>query len=191
MLLNLFGRTSFLRFLLDGFCLARTAPRLLALVFCVGCGTSLGMISWRWAGEPRAGIALLPILGILCVAFVLWAFQLGHLRLFYPFPVCRRGKCRTHRVYTWDVRTIYGRVGWGCYVYRCNCGDHYFRRGKRFMEILPPEPSLESSEYSGDIAITEANTRPYKKLTGFRQWGDDHDLVGRDTAGRGNRDSRL
>ena len=166
----LIGRTSYLRFLFDLVLLARTGPRLLAVVLCVGCGNLLGVLSWRWAGEPPLGLVLLPALGVLVVTFLFWALQLGRLRLFYPFPLCRKGKCRTHRDYTWDVRTIYGRVGWGCYVYRCNCDDHYFRRGKRFMVIVLPEHLKETS---GDIAITEENTRPYKRLTGFRQWSDD------------------
>ena len=178
MYLSLFGRTSFLRFLFDGSLLVRTLPRLLALVTCVACGNLLGVYVWRWAGEPPVGLALMPPLGILFVAFLLWAFQLGRLRLFYPFPVCRRGKCRTYKDYTWDARTIYGRVGWRCYVYRCNCGDHYFRRGKRFMELVPPD----DLEASGDVAITEEITRPYMRLVGFRRWSYDHEPVGRDTA---------
>lgn len=165
----LIGRTSYLRFLFDGFCLARTLPRLLAMQFCVMSGTALGVLSWRWAGGSSEGLVLPSILGILFVAFVLWALQLGCLGLFYPFPVCRRGKCSTFRDYTWDVRTIYGRVGWGCYVYRCSCNDHYFRRGKRFMEIVPPE----DLEALGDIAITKENTRPYMRLVGFRRWSED------------------
>ncbi len=174
----LIGRTSYLRFLFDLVLLARTGPRLLAVVLCVGCGTALGGLSWRWASEPPIGLVLLPALGVLFVALFIWAIQLGRLRLFYPFPLCRQGKCRTYRDYTWDVRTIYGRVGWGCYVYRCSCDDHYFRRGKRFMEIVPPE----DLEASGEIAMAEVITRPYKRLTGLRQWSDDHDPVGRDTA---------
>lgn len=174
----LIGRISYLRFLFDLILIARTGPRLLAVVLCVGCGTALGGLSWRWGGEPPIGLVLRPALGVLFVTFLFWALQLGRLRLFFPLPLCRQGKCRTYRDYTWNVRTIYGRLGWGCYVYRCNCGDHYFRRGKRFMEIVPPE----GLDASGDIAITEENTRPYMRLAGFRQWGDDHDPVGHDTA---------
>jgi len=77
--------------------------------------------------------------------------------------------------YSWDADTIYGKRKWGCYIYRCNCGDHYLRHGKRFMEILPPS----SAEVIGEwVTVTEANTRSYKKLTGFREWSDDNDLNG-------------
>ncbi len=46
------------------------------------------------------------------------------------------------------------------------------------MEIVPPD----DLEASGDIVITEEDTRPYKRLTGFRQWSDEHEPVGHDTA---------
>ncbi|MBL7648283.1 MAG: hypothetical protein JNK74_19065 [Candidatus Hydrogenedentes bacterium] len=42
------------------------------------------------------------------------------------------------------------------------------------MEIILPEHLKETS---GDIAITGEIMRPYKRLTGFRQWDEDRGPV--------------
>lgn len=36
----------------------------------------------------------------------------------------------------WRKGTIYGREKDGSYKYRCKCGDHFLRDGKRFMQVL-------------------------------------------------------
>lgn len=175
------GPSSFPHFLADVLASGRTFPGLIRIQFLVVSGTLLAWGSWCWLGQPLgpAGWYVLLFPSGMIVSLLLWAFLLGRIRFFFPFPTCRRGVCRTMANYSWDAGTIYGKRKWGCYIYQCACGDSYLRYGKRFMKILPPSSDLEDSEVSeGWVTITEANTRPYKRLTGFRSWSDDDDPSG-------------
>jgi hypothetical protein len=89
-------------------------------------------------------------------AFMLtWAVIVGRILVLYPFPVCRQGKCRGFRQFAWRLGTIHGWEEWGLHRYRCQCGDQYIRRGRRFNQLLPDGKEL-----------------PYKRLVGFRTWAD-------------------
>lgn len=173
----LFGHASFLCFLLEGVLCARTLPRLLVIQIVFLLSIILGMAIWRWIGDPLGGfgsVMAVTLCGLL-IAFVLWVLLLGQILLFYPFPSCKQGQCSTIADYKWDARFIYGRVGWNRYVYECRCGDTYFRHGERFLLIVKPDGISDSSR---DVPITSGNTRPYKKLIGFRRWGRDDDPSG-------------
>jgi len=102
------------------------------------------------------------------IYFLSWAFLLGRILLFFPFPVCRKGKCNSIDDYSWFHGTFFGKCKWGVYWYKCHCGDQYLRRGKRFLFI--PEPKNPPSPW---VDIRKGTTRPYKKLVGFRKWADD------------------
>jgi hypothetical protein len=118
---------------------------------------------WRiaaWIGFPMVFITL---------SLIIWAFLLGRLLLFVPFPSCRKGKCHGIDDYSWFHGTFFGKCRWGLYWYKCHCGDQYLRRGKKFMEFIP-EPKDPPSPW---IDIRKGTTRPYKKLIGFRKWADD------------------
>ena len=90
------------------------------------------------------------------VFFSSWAFFLGRILLFYPFPSCRNGKCSSIDDYTSNWGSLFGREKWGLYCYKCGCGLAYVRVGKRFMEVLP-----------------DGTRRSYKRLVGCRKWIDD------------------
>lgn len=171
---KIFGPLSFPHFVLFGFVCARTAPRLLAIVVIVACGACTGLLFCRWSGTPIAPIGLPAATALSCLLFslLLWVLLLGRLLLIYPLPACRNGKCSGYTAYSWSIMSIYGRIRWDRYLYQCKCGDHYLRHRKRFIEIVAPEPS--DSQFGEWIPITEANTRAYKRLSGFRNWIDDN-----------------
>lgn len=96
------------------------------------------------------------ILGAFASYLFTWVFLVGRLLFFFPLPVCRQGCCQGYNNYDWPISTIHGWEGWKVYRYRCRCQDEYIRVGKKFLEVLP-----------------DKQTRPYKKLVGFRRWTDD------------------
>jgi hypothetical protein len=138
---------------------ALTLPRLLIAVFWSDCGALLWFALRKPLGRP--GIWVFGILGFVAGVIITRAVLIGRLRLFFPFPLCRQGKCyRFGQDYVWRLGTLFGYEVKGIYLYRCRCGDMYLREGKRFMALLPDD-----------------TTRPYKKLVGFRKWEDDSVLL--------------
>jgi|SRR5580658_5407114 hypothetical protein len=134
-----------------------TLPRLLGWAFWIICGTLLGLALERTWG--KLGFFVGFVVGMMGGVIVLWAVLLGRLLLWFPLPICRRGRChRFGKDYEWRSGTIYGWEGKGLYLYVCKCGDKYIRRAGRFMEVLP-----------------DGTRRPYQKLVGFRRWADDLD----------------
>ena len=113
-----------------------------------------------WIGFPIVFVAL---------CLIVWAALLSRLLLFFPFPICRKGKCHSIDDYSWSMGSYFGKCWWGVYWYRCRCGDEYLRRGKRFMEFIPEVVKPPSPWFY----ISKGTTRPYKKLVGFRKWVDD------------------
>ena len=148
--------TTFVVFLIEGMT-GRTAVRMFLVYFWLSCGALLGGILsgflniTRWVTVPT---------GILIVLLLMWAVMVGRLLLFFPLPLCRRGKCRELFDYRWKVGSIFGREKWGIYSYKCECGDSYVRHGRRFM-----------------LLNADGTKCPYKKLIGFRTWIDDSDLL--------------
>lgn len=122
----------------------------------------------------------IAVLVAFCVVYVgTWVALMGRILLFFPFPLCRKGKCQSIDDYSWFHGTFFGKCSWGLYWYSCHCGDQYLRRGKRFMEFIPevtdpPTPWVD---------IRKGKTRPYKRLVGFRQWSDDGEMAS-DQAGK-------
>ncbi len=169
------GPRSFFNFLADVFCSTRTLRGLLILQFMVVGGAFIGVVIWRWVDEPfgHAGLLVVIFISVTLLSLLLWFLLLGKLLLFYPLPICRQGHCSTLKDYSWDRGTLYGRVKWACYIYRCRCGDHYLLRRNKFMVIIPPCPSPGSSDPGDYVVLTENNTRPYKRLVEYRQWEDD------------------
>src|SRR5882762_5454810 len=105
----------------------------------------------------RIGYGVSNLLGIIVGFLITRAILVGRLRLFFPLPLCRRGKCHTlGRDYVWRLGTLFGYETKGNYLHKCACGDMYVRKGTRFMELLPDD-----------------TRRPYKRLVGFRKWVDD------------------
>ena len=138
---------------------ALTLPRLLISTFWAFCGALL----WVALREPwgRLGESLYGILGFTAGVLITRVCLIGRLRLFFPLPLCRQGKCyRLGQDYVWRLGTLFGYEGKGIYLYKCRCGDMYIREGKRFTVLLPDD-----------------TTRPYKKLVGFRKWEDDSVLL--------------
>lgn len=91
-----------------------------------------------------------------CYIFT-WAITVGRLRLFYPLPLCRCGKCQDYNDYDWPLGTVYGREWGGIYRYRCHCQkDEYVRKGSKFM-----------------IVLRDGTTKPFMKLASFRTWVED------------------
>lgn len=130
-------------------------PKLLVTAFWIFCGeafaTEMGR-SWGW-GIPGYVVGFLT--GFAGALILTWAAIVGRVRVLYRFPVCRQGKCRNFRHFLWRRGTIHGWEGWGVYLYKCECGDAYIRRGRRFLQVVGKEE------------------RPYKKLVGFQTWADD------------------
>jgi hypothetical protein len=83
----------------------------------------------------------------------------GWSRFFYPPPLCRQRECQgaDYESYGSDLN----RFGSGMFCYRCKCGDYYVRFGKRFMQ----------GHFDEEQRPTYLSA--YKKLIGFRKWGDD------------------
>jgi hypothetical protein len=134
---------------------ALTLPRLLLVVFSAVCGAMI----WNALRKPwgRIGYLVFDLSGLAVGILVTRAILVGRLRLLFPLPLCRRGKCHTlGRGYVWRLGTLFGYEAKGNYLYRCACGDLYVRQGRRFMELLPDD-----------------TRRPYKRLVGFRKWQDD------------------
>jgi len=103
------------------------------------------------------GLWLFGIFGFIAGGFITWLALKNRLLFFFPFPLCRRGKCyRLGTDCVWRIGTLFGYETKGIYSYKCRCGDVYIREGKRFMELLPDD-----------------TLRPYKKLIAFRKWADD------------------
>lgn len=100
------------------------------------------------------------VVGSVGAYIFLWVCLVGRLYLFFPLPLCRRGVCCGYEQYDWPIGTVCGWGWWGIYYYRCNCGDKYIRKGKRFMIVLP-----------------DNKTVPFKRLVKFRRWvDDDHEV---------------
>ncbi len=134
---------------------ALTLPRLLLVTSWALCGA----LTWLAFQKPwgRIGYGVSNLLGIIVGFLITRAIVVGRLRLFFPLPLCRRGKCHTlGRDYVWRLGTLFGYETKGNYLHKCACGDMYVRKGTRFMELLPDD-----------------TRRPYKRLVGFRKWVDD------------------
>lgn len=177
------GHRSFLKFLLDGFVgIPRSGTRFVTLLFCITFGQGSGYVLGTWldGSWDSPGLYIAMVTSVISVFAMLWTLQLGYILMFLPFPPCRNGTCRGIDDYFWHVPTIYGRMIWGVYLYRCRCGDYYVRCGKKFMEISPDAPRINGAIWKKPI-LADETTRPYKKLIGFRQWSDDFDqpAVGR------------
>jgi hypothetical protein len=145
------GSWGFLRFLLDGFTgLLWSFWRWIV----VWCWTGVGLAIADYL--DRNGVvnvwAAFPFTTILVLVFV-WAGTLGRILLFFPFPLCRNGKCRGIKAYLWPIGTVYGRWRWGDYRYQCLCGHEYVRKGRHFFYVLP-----------------DGSRQPYMTLSGFRIW---------------------
>lgn len=138
---------------------ALTLPSLLIATFWCLCGGLLWLAIRRPWG--KTGYWIFAFFGLAAGLIITRAVLIGRLRLFFPFPLCRQGKCyRFGQDYVWRLGTLFGYEGKGIYLYRCRCGDMYIREGKRFMALLPDDTTL-----------------PYKKLVGFRRWEDDSALL--------------
>jgi hypothetical protein len=146
----LMAEWGFLAFLAYGFVGVLSLPRYFVVVGWGLVGIALASIL-SGHGIVDFWIAL-PFTSLL-VFLLVWAFLLGRLLLFFPFPPCRNGECRGIIAYQWPIGSIYGRVQWGVYDYWCRCGDEYIREGKRFFRVLP-----------------DGSKKPYMTLTGFRTW---------------------
>ena len=138
---------------------ALTVPRLLIAMFWSLCGGLLWLAIRRPWG--KTGYWVFAFFGLAAGLIIIRPVLIGRLRLLFPFPLCRRGKCyRFGQDYVWRLGTLFGYEGKGIYLYGCRCGDMYIREGKRFMALLPDDTTL-----------------PYKKLVGFRKWEDDSALL--------------
>ena len=118
-----------------------------------------GAVLWLAAREPwgKPGYYVSALFGSIVGLIITRAILVGRLRLFFPLPLCRQGKCRRlGRDYVWRLGTLFGYETRGIYLYKCRCGDTYIREGKRFMEL-----------------VADDTLRSYKKLIGFRKWADD------------------
>ena len=121
--------------------------------------------------KTTRGISLwisFPIV-FLALCLITWTVLLSRLLLFFPFPMCQKGKCHSIDDYSWSMGSYFGKMRWGVYWYKCQCGDEYLRRGKRFMKFIPEVVVPPSPWFN----INKGTTRPYKKLVGFRKWADD------------------
>ena len=133
---------SLLQFVADGFAgTLRSLLRMLYVILFITCGYFLGDFVGKVLGRSLGIIGHLlglPV-GFVALLSLLWAFVLGRILLFFPFPDCRRGNCHGIEDYNWYLGAIYGRVAWGLYRYRCKCEDEYIREGKKFTRApLPP-----------------------------------------------------
>jgi len=136
-----------------------TLPRLLMVSLWFACGAIFGLAFERHWGHP--GLYLGWIVGTLSGMAVTWALLLTRLLFLFPLPPCKQGRCtRIGKDYVWKRGRILGYEGNGVYLYKCNCGDQYLRQGKKFLELLP-----------------DGTSRPFKRLVGFRKWGDDRVLA--------------
>jgi hypothetical protein len=141
----------FIRFLMDGYIGWLFWPwRLLTAIWWGGLGAFIAtmlnnykIISF-WIAIPFT---------ISGVFFIIWIVSLSRLLLFFPFPICRNGKCCDINTYCWTFGSIYGRQKWGVYFYQCHCGDEYIRDGKKFYLLHP-----------------DGSKQPYMELTSFRTW---------------------
>ncbi len=136
---------------------ALTLPRLLLMTS----WALFGALTWIAFQKPwgRVGYGIFSLSGIVVGFLITRTILEGRLGVFFPLPLCRRGKCRTlGRAYVWRLGTLFGYETKGNYLYRCACGDMYVRQGTRFMELLADD-----------------TRRPYKRLVGFRKWADDSD----------------
>jgi hypothetical protein len=134
---------------------ALTLPRLLLVTFWALCGG----LTWIAVQKPwgKIGYGAFNLVGVILGLLITRAVLVGRLRVFFPLPLCRRGKChKLGRDYVWRLGTLFGYETKGNYLYKCACGDIYVRQGTRFMELLP-----------------DGTRRPYKRLVGFRRWPDD------------------
>jgi hypothetical protein len=118
-------------------------PRFIVTTLWFTIGAVLGVLLRPKFGVFGAVIGFFA--GTLIAFFITWIFLVSKYLLLTPFPVCRRGNCRSFRGYLWRKGTIYGREKGGVFKYNCKCGDFYLRDGARFMELL-----------------TDGKTRPYK-----------------------------
>lgn len=131
-----------------------TLPRLIITGVWIGAGVSLASYCGNSWGAFGYAVGFAVGLGVAIT--LTWLFFLGRILVFFPFPICRNGKCRSIRDYVWKKGTVYGWEG-GVYQYKCRCGERYVRKRRQFLEVLP-----------------DGTIRPYKKLTRFRRWTDDN-----------------
>jgi len=137
--------------------MAPTLGCLFTGTFCVTCGGLLARYAYMHFG-PLGYVA-----GFFCGAIasylIIWWFLIGRVLWLYPLPLCRHGRCQGYENYLWQYPRILGWEWWGKYRYRCSCEeyDEYVRKGRQFMIVGPNKELL-----------------PYKKLIGFRKWGEDN-----------------
>ena len=84
-------------------------------VFWSDCGALL----WFALGKPlgRPGIWVFGILGFVAGLILTRAVLIGRLRLFFPFPLCRQGKCyRFGQDYVWRLGTLFGYEARGIFI---------------------------------------------------------------------------
>jgi len=136
-----------------------TLIELLFFVFFAFVGTIVTM----WAAQRYGWLG--GVIGFLVGFFGIWAglYAIGWIaqfcvRVIYsgrpPRPACRTGKCHS-RDYK-HVRFNSGQSGGKSgdrYAYRCQCGLHYRKRGRRFLEVQ-----------------TDGSVRPYMIWKAFRGW---------------------
>jgi hypothetical protein len=142
----------------------KTASRLYLLSFWGLCGyfffsplveRSFSLLGVGGGMSHIVGLCIGIPVGFVVSSIITWALGLSRILLFRPFPVCSQGRCRSIQDYTWNPADIFGRIRWGVYAYECRCGDRYIRLGKKFLKVIGDEH------------------RPFKKLSGFREWMDD------------------
>lgn len=129
-----------------------TGPKLLVFNLWIlgGCGMIL-FLAQRGSG-PLVFVGAF-FLGWGFSAAATWLILLAHQFVCCPFPPCHTGKCFKRGHYAWVSGTLFGWLQRGTYIYKCNCGKLYVRRGRRFMEACP-----------------DGSTRGYLKIVGFRNW---------------------
>ncbi len=129
-------------------------PKLLVTAFWILCGVVLAVELRHPWGVPGYIVGFSA--GFSAALVVTWAAIVARIRILFPFPVCRQGRCRSPKQFSWRRGTIHGWEGWGVYLYRCKCGDRYIRKGRRFLQL-----------------VREGEELPYKRLVGFQTWADD------------------
>jgi hypothetical protein len=106
-------------------------------------------------GRGLGGYLLGLIIGFFGSFLIAIITSWGLFLLFYPCPVCKRGRCRKYTDYVWRKLTFFGYTGFRDWRFACSCEDEYIFDGVHFMF------------FDGRIK------HRYKKLGGFRKWVDD------------------
>jgi hypothetical protein len=134
---------------------ALTMPRLLFVTAFALCGA----LTWMVFQKPwgRIGYGIFNLLGIVVGLLIAFAILQGRLRLFFPLPLCRRGKCR-----------MLGRD------YVLEAGHPFWIRNERQLPIQMRVWGYVRSSRDAIMELLPDDTRrPYKRLVGFRKWADD------------------